>query len=124
MIGFVRRVRLALLLASVLPVALLLAACGSGDSSLDVVDPGAVPANPTFDQVFAIVQRDCAPCHDQGGTDPPYDTCEDLVAYRGDLAVEVLEKNTMPPGAWPRLTSGEKLILRRWITQGADAPCN
>ena len=40
------------------------------------------------------------------------------------VAEEALEKNSMPPGAWPRLNSEERLVLTRWIARGAEAPCD
>lgn len=94
--------------------------CSSGESPLAEVDPGAVPQSPTYDQVYAIIQRDCQPCHDDGGVEPPFDTCENVVANYGDLFDQVIEKNRMPPGASPRLSSEEKLILIRW---NGEAPC-
>jgi hypothetical protein len=29
----------------------------------------------------------------------------------------------MPPGAWPRLSEEEKLLVQRWLSQGACSPC-
>ena len=116
----------------------IIAGCASGDGSLEAVDPDAVSADPSWDQVFSIIQRDCTPCHDDDGEDskndgedededdddfPPYVTCEDVIAAIDDLYEEVFEKNTMPPGAWPRLTSEEKLAIQRWIDNGMKAPC-
>jgi len=98
--------------------------CGSGDRPLEAVDPEAVPVDPTWNQVYPIIQRECTPCHDDGGVDPKYVTCEDVIDELGDLYEEVFEKNTMPPGAWPRLTSEEKLAIQRWIDNGAKGPCN
>jgi uncharacterized membrane protein len=112
--------------------------CASGDRPLDAVDPQAVPQNPTYDQVFAIVHNRCATCHDGGGGEsegeyfraselaidvPPLTTCTDIVALRDDIVTRV-EDNTMPPGAMPRLSSAEKLLIRRWVENGAPAPCN
>jgi uncharacterized membrane protein len=94
--------------------------CASGDSPLAQVDPNAVPDTTTYDQVFVIIQRDCLPCHDNGGVDPPYDTCENVVANYSALFNQVIETNQMPPGAWPRLSSEERLILIRW---NGEAPC-
>ncbi len=117
----------------------LLVSCqGSGDLPLDQVDPAAVPAEPTFDQVNAIVQRACTPCHKSGsgeGDAPVSDgrtlseegialeTCAEIVAGRESI-LDTAVANTMPPGALPRLTSEEKLIISRWIDNGAPAPCN
>jgi uncharacterized membrane protein len=104
--------------------------CASGDRPLEAVDADAVPADPTWNQVFSIIQRECTPCHNDGGgesskdaADPRYVTCEDVLDGLDGLYSEVFEKNTMPPGAWPRLTSEEKLTIERWIDNGAKAPC-
>jgi uncharacterized membrane protein len=116
--------------------------CGSGDLPLDQVDPNAVPADPSFEHVFSIVQRECTPCHNDGGEDgdekdedgdkrtiaasdddPDYGTCEGLIEELDDFYEEIFEKNSMPPGAWPRLTSEEKLVIQRWLDNGAEAPC-
>lgn len=120
-------------------------ACGSGDLPLDEVDPDSVPANPTYDQVYAIIDRACVPCHndgdeddDEGGEDyapakggtalaleGAFDlsTCTAVVARRADSWATIVN-NTMPPGAWPRLTSAERLTIQRWMDNGAPAPCN
>jgi uncharacterized membrane protein len=118
---------------------------GSGDLPLDQVDPDAVAQDPTFDQVNAIMHRACVPCHqgegddggDNGGyalvgprtrlvaedAEPNLEDCAEIVAQRFSI-LEQVEANSMPPGAWPRLTNEEKLIVRRWIDDGAPAPCN
>ena len=126
-------------LALVRPVIL---GCGSGDLPLDQVDPAAVPADPSFEMVFAIIQRECTPCHndDNGeddderdenqqaspanGDDPNYETCRGVIDDLDNLYREIFVRNTMPPGAWPRLTSEEKLIIQRWLDNGAEAPCS
>lgn len=95
---------------------------GSGDLPLDQVDPTAVPANPTYDEVYAILHRECASCHSDGDN-LDVENCIDIVAERTSI-VERVEDNTMPPGAWPRLTSEEKLLIRRWVDNGTPAPCN
>jgi uncharacterized membrane protein len=124
------------------PLLLVIASCqGSGDLPLDQADPGAVASNPTFDQVNAIMHRSCVPCHQGGGEDvaafslvdsrtlaladdaePHLDDCLQIVAHRNAIWEQV-DSDRMPPGAWPRLTNEEKLIIRRWIDTGAPAPC-
>lgn len=115
----------------------LMAGCASGDNTLDAVDPEAVAANPTYDHVFAIIQNRCVLCHESDNDDDGYDfrvttgaedvpgleTCTSIVALAQDI-LERVEDNTMPPGALPRLNSEEKLIIRRWVQNGAIAPCN
>lgn len=121
------------------PLLLALASCGAGDRSLEAVDPDAVDANPAFEQVDAILQRSCVPCHQGEGEDaapaalrtraladdaePNLESCAEVVAQRFGI-MEQVDANLMPPGAWPRLTSEEKLTIRRWIDTGAPAPCN
>ena len=133
----------------VLVVAAFSIGCGgSGDLPLDQVDPQAVSEDPTYDQVFAILHNSCVSCHDSGGDDdddddddggygtapgtktrivaddlPDFTDCVEIVAFRDDI-LEQIEDNLMPPGAMPRLTSEQKLTIRRWIDNGAAAPCN
>jgi uncharacterized membrane protein len=135
------RFRFYLLLILVASCAVL-GACASGDETLEVVDPQAVDANPTYDQIFALIQNKCSQCHDSGegedeGDDylvvgsstlaaddaPALNDCTSIVAQRFEILDQV-EDNLMPPGAMPRLTSEEKLKIRRWIENGAPAPCN
>ena len=123
-------------------VAAVLACNGSGDLPLDQVDPEAAPANPTYDQVFTILHNRCVMCHtgegeDEGGgelvtlrerattgdAEPDLTDCVEIVALRDDILQQV-EENTMPPGAMPRLTNEQKLTIRRWVENGAPAPCN
>ncbi len=140
------RARTAAMLRRLAWVALLLAAgCGRGDLPLDQVDPDAVPLDPDFALVYDIFDRQCIPCHSGsgpgdappardgatgaaatalGGSEPGLSTCADIIANLGDIERDVFRDNSMPPGAWPRLTSEEKLILFRWISNGAKAPCN
>ncbi len=131
--------------AFALVIAALVSCGGSGDLPLDQVDPAAAPANPTFDQVNAILHNRCVSCHtgdddgddgddgDYAGTprqravtgdvEPNLEDCVQIVGFRDDI-LEQIENNTMPPGAMPRLTSEQKLLIRRWVENGAPAPCN
>ena len=116
---------------------------GSGELPLDQVDPAAAPADPTYDQVYTILHNRCVTCHtgdgdeddDDGGyaidprravtgdVEPDLEDCFEIVGLRDDI-LEQIENNTMPPGAMPRLTSEQKLLIRRWVENGAPAPCN
>jgi uncharacterized membrane protein len=112
----------ALTFAAVLAIAL--AGCSSGDRTLNDVDPQAVTDAPTFDQVNAIIHNNCATCHENGGEDySPLTTCTDIVALRGDI-LDRIQDNTMPPGVLPRISSADKLLIQRWVENGAPAPCN
>lgn len=124
----------------------LLAACGSGDGTLADVDPNAVPLDPDFQLIVNILDRACVPCHEQGSNDedpedssgstaaspgttafktfPDLETCQSIVDNQAIIVDRALDKNDMPPGAWPRLSSEERLIILRWIANGAKAPCN
>jgi len=121
-----------------------LAGCSSGDRTLAEVDPDAAPATPTYEQVVAILDRDCVPCHKGGinspqpltslvpredgegeddDADPNYDSCEGIQEGLQGIIDTAIEGSSMPPGAWPRLDERKQLILSRWIEQGACSPC-
>jgi len=113
-----------MILALLAALAAAFAACSSGDKTLDAVDPQAVTAHPTFDQVNAIVHNKCVICHDaSAGKISPLASCTDIVALRGDI-LNRIQDNTMPPGVLPRVTSEERLLIQRWVENGAPAPCN
>jgi len=96
--------------------------CASGDQTLDQRDPLAVPANPQWDRIYDLIDRECAPCHG-GSVEPALSTCDQIVREAQRIRFQVLEIDRMPPGAWPRLSSEDKLLLQRWLDQGAKAPC-
>jgi uncharacterized membrane protein len=130
---------------SIVIVLTALACNGSGDLPLDQVDPDAAPQNPTYDQIFAIMHNKCVTCHTESegdggdGGDGGYSVsgrrrttaeaesdlsdCVEIVGLRDDILQRV-EDNTMPPGAMPKLTNEQKLTIRRWVENGAPAPCN
>jgi len=103
----------------------LITGCGQGDSPLEAVDPDAAPLKPTYDQVAAILYRSCVPCHDSNAgktlngeeddeeESPDLSTCQS-VRDNFDSVWSTIENGTMPPGAWPRLSEPEKLLLQRW----------
>lgn len=106
-------------------------ACGSGDRTLDVVDPEAAPRQVAYERVVRILDRACLPCHGRtpgavtaGPPSPNYSSCEGIVAGVDGIRSTVLARGSMPPGAWPRLDETDKLALQRWIDAGACAPCN
>jgi uncharacterized membrane protein len=117
---------------STLALIVFAAACGSGEKTLLQVDPQAVPDEPTYEMVVAILDRSCVPCHQNGDDgepeeeddDPNFDACEGILAGLPGLITEALVKEAMPPGAWPRLNEREKLTIQRWAQNGACAPCN
>lgn len=116
-----------------------LTSCNSGDLTLADVDPNAV-GEASYEQVRAIFKKNCVPCHQTdnkpGGIlatageqqddeleDVDLESCEGIQEYAGE-AVRVLLEDTMPPGAWPRLTEAQKLTISNWLSDGACAPCN
>jgi mono/diheme cytochrome c family protein len=112
---------------------IVLSSCSSGDLPLEAVDPNAAPLHPSYEQVAVILQRSCVPCHASGGSPPPpggegeevdYSTCAGTHAGLEGLRRTVLGKGSMPPGAWPRLDEREKLLLKRWMDEGACSPCS
>jgi hypothetical protein len=132
---------------------LLVFSCGSGDLPLEAVDPAAAPLHPTYEQVVPILDRACVPCHrGGGGEDAPgageaapggganapggaaavaeedeggdYSTCAGIHEGLEGIRETALDGSSMPPGAWPRLDEREKLILRRWMADGACSPCS
>ncbi|HIG16569.1 MAG TPA: hypothetical protein EYQ31_04345 [Candidatus Handelsmanbacteria bacterium] len=125
----------------------MLVACGSGERTLNEADPNIVAQRPAYAQVEPIFQRDCIPCHsgtddgpreeDDGGeddkragrrivalvaiaNDPGLESCQSIVNNLEDVVEEIFDNNSMPPGAWPRLTSKERLTIERWIDGGAS----
>lgn len=116
--------------------------CGAGSEPLATLDPAAAPLFPTYDEVALVLDRACVPCHSasgklaaDGGARPPsvfedddgasnYDTCDGIVAGLDGILRTAVDGGSMPPGAWPRLDEREKLLIRRWIDQGACSPCN
>lgn len=122
-------------LAAALAVPLAVSSCGSGSETLGVVDPLAAPLDPTYEQVREILERRCVGCH--GGTgenvpapgedehdDPRYGDCAGIVSGIHGILETSVDGGSMPPGALPRMTEREKLIIRRWAANGACAPCN
>jgi uncharacterized membrane protein len=116
------------LVVLVLGILALVASCGQGDKTLLEADPGAVSAAPTYEDVRAIVDLNCVPCHKGKGSDltirPNLETCEGLLGDLGRVVQDAVILEKMPPGAWPRLSEEDKLTITRWIENGACAPCN
>ena len=121
---------------------LFVPSCGSGDLPLEAVDPDAAPLVPTYEQAAAVLEHYCVSCHHGGGDAPQaaarpagaldegedgedadYSTCEGIQQGLGGLQQTVLVEGSMPPGALPRVPEREKLLLKRWIEQGACSPC-
>lgn len=99
----------------------LLPACDSGEKALTEVDPLAVPAAPEYEQVRAILKKSCTPCH-AGRVSPSLETCDEVSVSIGEV-LKVAYEESMPPGAWPRLTEAERQILYNWAVEtGGTCP--
>ncbi|MEK7314966.1 MAG: hypothetical protein AAB011_02205 [Candidatus Eisenbacteria bacterium] len=118
--------------AVLLAAAVSIVSCGSGERTLGLADPLAAPLAPTYEQAKAILDTRCVGCHggggdselEPGGDDRDYSSCAGIIADLSGILSTSVDGGSMPPGALPRLTEREKLILTRWIAQGAHAPCN
>ena len=56
--------------------------------------------------------------------EPGLESCQSIINNLDDVVEDIFVDNNMPPGAWPRLTSKEKLIIERWIDRGTEVACN
>lgn len=118
--------------AALLAAAASIVSCGAGEKTLGLADPLAAPLTPTYEQAKAILDAKCVGCHGGGGEsesepdgdDRNYSSCAGIVADLAGILSTSVDGGSMPPGALPRLTEREKLILTRWIAQGAHSPCN
>lgn len=103
----------------------LLSGCGAGG----VCDDPANPPSYSTD-IAPILASRCLSCHSvevrgpnrQGAPrDSNYDTYEEVVAKaEGIVDRAVSDSQPMPPrtSGLPKLTSGERLLLKRWVNCG------
>lgn len=120
-------------LLSTLFLSACLVGCSSGDKTLVEADGGVPPIEPTYDAVFVILDRNCAPCHHSSDEkadlpapfedDRDYSSCSGIERDLEDILDSSVDNERMPPGAWPRLSEEEKLLIREWVDQGACSPC-
>lgn len=100
-------------------------ACGSGDGTLDEIDPEAAPAEPSYSKHIApIMDRYCTACHASDAQVGEveglgYETCDKVRRNWGGILITVFRGNTMPPGGAYRVTSEDRMTLERWFEQGA-----
>lgn len=86
-----------------------LVACGSsGGSSYQSPAPPTPP--PTWDQVAAVIQADCAKCHN-GTTEPTFNSG---AVFKGSQAAAKLTSGEMPP-APNTISDGDKSLLLAYL---------
>jgi uncharacterized membrane protein len=81
-----------------------------------------------FAQVATIVEERCATCHSAAPTDPSFsaaplgvelDTPEQIRARADQIDELAVESRAMPLGNATGMTDAERVLLGRWIAQGA-----
>lgn len=108
-------------------LAFALLGCDAGDGTLDVVDPAAIPENPTWSApVGQILDLYCAGCHAADALPGEahgyaYDTCAKAKRGRGET-LGVIREGSMPPPTGYLLPTAARITLERWYAQGA--PCD
>jgi uncharacterized membrane protein len=60
---------------------------------------------------------------DEDDESTDYSSCAGIQAGLDGILDTAVHGNSMPPGALPRLTQVERLVISRWIDQGACSPC-
>ncbi len=97
---------------------------GPGSTS---ADDDAEPV--TFAQAYEVIAKRCVSCHAQKPADENFDTAPKNVKFdtpqqiKGEAAriraVSVLTR-TMPLGNQTKMTQAERVLLGRWIADGAE----
>ena len=114
---------------AVLPVCLVLSACGGGGGGSSGVsaEGGAgtgsagapPPAVSWYSTAKPLIERYCVACHTEGGVAPfPLQTHNQVLAKRSAM-IFVLEGDTMPPQGYADLGPGETRLLLDWLDAGA-----
>lgn len=116
----------------------MLAACVDlGTQSYAELEPGDVPAAPTYEEdIRPIIEARCSQCHSrETGTakgEISYDTYDNLLpattSRRGEdeedeegwggIRKKGIDDRSMPPGGMQRITAREEAILLRWAEIG------
>ncbi|MFP6642409.1 MAG: hypothetical protein VCF24_02425 [Candidatus Latescibacterota bacterium] len=52
------------------------------------------------------------------------ESCLSIVNNLDNIVETIFIDNNMPPGAWPRLTSKERLTIERWVDADPEASCD
>ena len=96
-------------------------------NDLSAVDEDADAVS--FAQAYEVIEKRCVSCHAQKPADENFDTAPKNVKFDTpaqikaeaacSLAVAVMTK-TMPLGNQTKMTPAERILLGRWIADGAE----
>ena len=91
----------------------------------DTLD-AAIPVS--FGEANTVIQARCVQCHSANPTDDQwtsapngvmYDTPEQIHNYADKIMTRAVRTHTMPQGNKTNMTEEERMVLKRWILQGA-----
>jgi uncharacterized membrane protein len=101
----------------------------AGSARIAVTADSAGALGPvSFAEVRHVIDRRCATCHSARPTDLSfgpapggvrYDTPEQIVAWVARIRERAVVTRTMPPANKTGITDSERMLLGRWIDQGA-----
>ena len=86
----------------------------------------AIPVS--FEEAREVIESRCVSCHSANPTDDEwkkapngvmYDTPEQIKFKSDKIITRAVRSKTMPPGNKTKMTEAERVILKRWILQGA-----
>ena len=101
---------------------------GAASAPLAVVSKGAEAAPVAFADARHVIDRRCGVCHSAHPSDLSYggaplgvkfDSPEQIVAMSARIKVRAVDTRTMPVGNKTLITDDERMVLARWIAQGA-----
>ncbi|MBL4624366.1 MAG: urate hydroxylase PuuD [Flavobacteriales bacterium] len=82
----------------------------------------------SFEEANEVIQTRCVQCHSSSPTDDQwttapngvmYDTPEQIKAMADKIMIRAVRTKTMPQGNKTNMTDNERVVLKRWILQGA-----
>jgi uncharacterized membrane protein len=94
----------------------------------DAIDT-SIPVS--FQEANVVIQARCVQCHSANPTDDVnrvapngvmYDTPQQIQAMADKIMARAVRSRTMPQGNKTGMTDAERLVLKRWILQGAHVP--
>jgi uncharacterized membrane protein len=85
----------------------------------DETAPATAGPPPSFEQVQAVMNARCAPCH--SGASPPlgirFETRDEIEARLDDIERQAVQTKAMPPGNATGMTDQERALLGAYIAQ-------